>query len=534
MMRLHLGRTLAVALTGLDGHLVEVETLVQPGLPGFVLVGLPDAALGEARDRVRAAFAASGFEFPQVRVTVNLSPASLPKAGSSFDLAIAVSMLAAQGMIAPDRNRDVAYIGELALDGRTRAVRGVLPAVLAAKRGGLERVVVASANAAEAQLVDGVKVVAVDSLAQLAYVLGAPVDPPQDQAQDAAQAGIPQVERPALVRETASAANPFAQAAATPPPDLADVLGQEDARLALELAAAGGHHLMLEGPPGTGKTMLAARLASILPNLDESQAVEVTAIHSVAGIFRAENGLITVPPFQDPHHTATPAAIVGGGSGLPRPGAVSLAHHGVLFLDEAPEFSTRVLQTLREPLERGEVVIHRSAGTARFPARFHLVLACNPCPCGRGWGTGEGCTCTSLAKRRYLDRLSGPLLDRLDMVVGVAPISAAAMVNGGAGESSATVAARVAAARQAQARRYRSQDWSLNAHVPGRYLHNMPGSRLIARQVLSRALEQGLLTARGFDRVLRLAWTVADLAGRDAPEVADAELALALRIRELR
>ena len=512
-----IGRTLAVALTGLEGHMVEVEALIQPGLPNFALVGLPDAALGEARDRVRAAILATGLDFPPQRITVNLSPASLPKSGSGFDLAIAVAVLTAAGLISPDQHPGVVYIGELALDGRARPVRGVLPAVVAAIDAGCPKIVVPQANAAEASLVTGAKVLAVASLEELVYRLGASVAPPAPHRRV----------QPLPVDHS----NASKTATPKPPPDLAEVLGQHEARLALEIAAAGGHHLLMVGPPGTGKTMLAARLPGLLPPLAETEAVEVTAVHSVAGLLKAENGLISTPPFQDPHHTATPASIVGGGTGLPRPGAVSLAHRGVLFLDEAPEFSSRVLQTLRQPLERGEVVIHRAAGIARFPAAFHLVMAANPCPCGHGWGRGEACTCSSLTKRRYFGRLSGPLLDRLDMVVGVEPVGTVALGQGACGEPSHQVAGRVAAARRVQTKRYQAHGWQLNSQAPGSYLRERLKAGSGIELTLRRGLESGALSLRGADRVLRVAWTIADLAGRSGPSDADCDLAMALRLR---
>ncbi|HEY5514904.1 MAG TPA: ATP-binding protein, partial [Pengzhenrongella sp.] len=309
------------------------------------------------------------------------------------------------------------------------------------------------------------------------------------------------------------------------------VLGQHQARAALEVAAAGGHHLLMVGPPGTGKTMLAARLPGLLPDLTESEAVEVTAVHSIAGTFDPGGGLMRRPPFEDPHHTATPAAVVGGGSGIPRPGAASRAHRGVLFMDEAPEFSPRVLETLRQPLEHGELVIHRAGGSARYPARFQLVLAANPCPCGKAIGKGLECTCQPMARRRYWARLSGPLLDRVDLQVEVHQASRAEIDGAGRGECSAAVAGRVAAARRVQADRLAGTPWRTNAEVPGHWIRSVLGADRSLMVDLDRALDRGVLSLRGVDRVLRVAWTLADLAGRTAPGRAEIGQGLLLRTR---
>lgn len=500
-----LGRTRAVALVGLMGHLVDVESHLATSLPAFTLVGLPDASLAESRDRVRAAVTSSGMAWPNRRITVNLSPATLPKTGSSFDLAVAVATLAGAGVVDVDSVARWVHLGELGLDGRLRPVRGVLPSVAAAVAAGCPRVVVPRGNAAEASLVPGVEVLAADSLAQVAAHHGADLE-------------VPDVDP---VRDVVTAVP------AHPDPDLVDVLGQSEARYGLEVAAAGGHHLLMVGPPGAGKTMLAARLPGLLPDLDEPDAVEVTAVHSVAGTFDPGGGLVRRPPFEDPHHTATPASIVGGGSGLPRPGAASRAHRGVLFLDEAPEFTSAVLQTLRQPLEHGELVLHRAAGTARYPARFQLVLAANPCPCGHAVGKGLACTCRPEQRRRYFGKLSGPLLDRVDLQLEV-PAARATDV---AGEDSATVARRVLAARAAQRERWRGTGWRTNAEVPGRRLHGRLGPQRALVTDLDRAVDRGTLSLRGADRVLRVAWTVADLDGRDAPQREDVAQALVLRTR---
>ena len=504
-----LGVTFAVSLLGLSGHLVEVEAHLAASVPGFTLVGLPDAALAESRDRVRAAVTSSALGWPQRRITINLSPASLPKSGSSFDLAIAVAMLAGAGVLPPSGPRDVVHLGELGLDGRLRPVHGVLPAVAAAVAAGHPRVVVPAANAVEAGLVPGALVVGARNLAEVAHWYGADVAVPDSPP----AAGVVGHVVPRRVL------------------DLADVLGQMEARGALEVAAAGGHHLLMVGPPGAGKTMLAARLPGLLPDLTEEEAVEVTAVHSIAGTFDPGGGLLRRPPFEDPHHTATPAAVVGGGSGMPRPGAASRAHRGVLFMDEAPEFSPRVLETLRQPLEHGELVIQRAGGCARYPARFQLVLAANPCPCGRAVGKGLDCSCTAQARRRYFSRLSGPLLDRVDLQVDVLPVSRADLGSTRPGESSADVGRRVAAARSVQAARLSGTPWRTNAEVPGHWIRRALGPDRTLMQDLDRALDRGLLSLRGVDRVLRVAWTIADLAGRTAPGRSEIGQGLLLRTR---
>ncbi|WP_225754073.1 YifB family Mg chelatase-like AAA ATPase [Actinotalea sp. Marseille-Q4924] len=502
-----LGRTTAVALVGLTGHVVEVEAHLAASVPGFTLVGLPDASLAESRDRVRAAVASSGVAWPQRRITVNLSPAALPKAGAAFDLAVAVATLAGAGVCDAGRVAASTHLGELGLDGRLRPVRGVLPAVAASVAAGRPDVVVPFGNLEEARLVPGADVVGAVTLRDVLRRHGADLAPDDD-----------------VVPVPAEHVGPPRAGCA----DLSDVVGQEDARWALEVAAAGGHHLLMVGPPGTGKTMLASRLPGILPDLAESEAVEVTAVHSVSGTFRPTDGLVRRPPFEDPHHTATPAAVVGGGSGLPRPGAASRAHRGVLFLDEAPEFSPRVLQTLRQPLEQGELVIHRAAGSARFPARFQLVLAANPCPCGRATGKGADCSCTSLERRRYFSRLSGPLLDRVDVQVEVLPVTRVHRASAGTGESTAAVADRVRTARERARRRLTATPWRSNAEVPGSWLRRQTGVPVGA---LDQALGRGALSLRGVDRVLRVAWTLADLAGRDAPGHEEVGQALLLRTR---
>ncbi|MDT0304660.1 YifB family Mg chelatase-like AAA ATPase [Streptomonospora wellingtoniae] len=505
-----LARTRSMALIGIDGHIVEIEAHLGDGAAGLTLVGLPDTALREARDRIRAAVVNSGEHWPEGHITVSLSPASLPKRGSGFDLAIAAAVLAAEGAVPPESLRTAVVLAELALDGRTRPVSGVLPAVLAGVRSGHTTFVVARGNAAEAALVPGVSVMAVASLGELlARLRGESVaeDPPGDDP-----GPKPQTDD----TDSSEAARK---------PDLSDVLGQPVARRALEIAAAGGHHLMMVGPPGTGKSLLAERLPTVLPRLASAESIEVTAVHSVAGTLPDRSPLVVDPPFCAPHHTATRAAIVGGGSTRLRPGCVSLAHRGALFLDEAPEFARGVLDSLRQPLETGEVVVARSAATVRFPARFLLVLAANPCPCGKA---GTACTCTSVQRRRYLARLSGPLLDRVDLKVELQPVAHAELLADRAyAESSATVAKRVARARERSAARLAGTPWSTNAEVPGAELRRHFPVPPDALRILAAALERGEISARGLDRALRVAWTVADLGDRE-PAAEDTAYAYAL------
>ncbi|MGW7725132.1 YifB family Mg chelatase-like AAA ATPase [Streptomyces canus] len=522
-------RTCSVALVGVEGVVVEVQADLEPGVAAFTLVGLPDKSLTESRDRVRAAVVNSGGEWPQKKLTVGLSPASVPKAGSGFDLAVACAVLGASERIDPRVLADIVMIGELGLDGRVRPVRGILPAVLAAADAGYEQVVVPECAAAEASLVPGVSVLGVRTLRQLIAVLAD--EPVPDEQPD--EPGRPDPLLAGLrVPGTGAATGMHSSGAAQQDHghDLADVVGQISARTAVEVAAAGGHHLFLEGPPGAGKTMLAERLPAILPRLAREESLEVTAVHSVAGLLPPGKPLIDVAPYCAPHHSATMQALVGGGPGIARPGAVSLSHRGVLFLDETPEFNTQALDALRQPLEAGHVVIARSAGVVRFPARFLMVLAANPCPCGRFSQTDDFCECPPSAIRRYQARLSGPLLDRVDLRVQVDRVTRDQLAGRGArGESTAVVADRVRAARERAALRFAGTPWRTNSDVPGRELRSRWHAMSGAMDEAERNLERGVLTARGLDRVLRVAWTVADLSGHDRPDATDVALALQLR-----
>ncbi|MEW9513131.1 YifB family Mg chelatase-like AAA ATPase [Streptomyces bacillaris] len=522
-------RACSVALVGVEGVVVEVQADLEPGVAAFTLVGLPDKSLIESRDRVRAAVTNSGAEWPQKKLTVGLSPASVPKSGSGFDLAVACAVLGAAERLDPAAIADVVMIGELGLDGRVRPVRGVLPAVLAAAEAGYQQVVVPEQTAGEAALVPGVSVLGVRSLRQLIAVLcdePVPDEPADDRVRpDAMLAGL-------MVPGTGLGAGlaPASVRGEGHTPDLADVAGQPRPRKALEVAAAGGHHLLLSGPPGAGKTMLAERLPAVLPPLTRQESLEVTAVHSVAGILPPGEPLVSRAPYCAPHHSATMQSLVGGGNGMPRPGAVSLAHRGVLFLDEAPEFSGKALDALRQPLESGHVVVARAAGVVRLPARFLMLLAANPCPCGRHTLTGAGCECPPSVVRRYQARLSGPLLDRVDLRVEVEPVDRAALLKqGGRGEPTAVVAARVREARARAAERLAGTPWTTNSEVPGHELRTRLPAAPGALAAAERDLERGLLTARGLDRVLRVAWTVADLRGAPRPEARDVAVALELR-----
>jgi magnesium chelatase family protein len=499
-------KTRGCVLLAVSAHLVEVESHIANGLVGMQVTGLADTSINESRDRVRSAIQNTGLEFPQKRITIGLSPAALPKNGSALDLPIAVSLLAAAHpnlSYFADFLNQTAWFGELALDGRVRPVRGALLATILAAEQGLKRIVVPSAQLEEAKLVQGIEVIGAGSLASALNLLG------WELSDD-----FPVIELDEMVFP--SAPNTL---------DMKDVKGQSAAKFALSVAAAGGHHLAMLGSPGVGKTLLASRLPGILPKLDLDQALETTAIASLS---EPLTRLVEVPPFAAPHHTASYAAMIGGGTSIPQPGLVTRAHNGVLFLDEAPEFSSNVLDGLRQPLEAGEVEVNRRTFSIKLPASFQLVLAANPCPCGYALDPRGTCTCTPAQRRKYLGKISGPLLDRIDIRILVhppAPHELAEEIS----ESSTEIRARVENARNRARRRLSETIWKTNAAVPGPRLRDQFPLKSNAAKYLNHLSQSQRISPRGLDRVSQLAWTIADFADRPDPSEADVSTAVNLR-----
>ncbi|MFC5179108.1 YifB family Mg chelatase-like AAA ATPase [Nocardioides taihuensis] len=512
----------AIALEGATGHLIDVQADVSQGMVGTTLVGRADVALSEGRDRCRMAVVNSRLEWPSTRrVTILLSPADLAKRGTHFDLAVALAVLGACGTVPPAALAGTVFIGELTLEGGLRAVPGVLPMVLGAAAGGIRRVVVPEPQAAEAAMVPGVEVLGLRSLSQaVAELRGEPVP-----------------EAPPVAAASGNRLLAWRGDERLDEVDMADLLGLGDARYAVEVAAAGGHHLLLSGPKGAGKTTLAERIPGLLPDLTPEEALELAALHSLAGVLDPRHQLVR-PPYSAPHHDASKASIIGGGTGRVRPGEVSLAHCGVLLLDEFPLFRTDVIDALRTPLESGDVTVARGDEVAVFPARGMVVMACNPCPCGeyRSDVRVSRCTCKEVTRRDYRARISGPLADRIDITRHLVPLrpdhEPGADPPPGLTpppESTATVRARVEAARQRQEARYAGRSWRLNAHAPAPALRAEWPLSEVCQRLVDDKLYGGRLSRRGATRVHRMAWTVADLRGLDRPDVACVDTALRLR-----
>ena len=503
-------RTFAGAVAGIDAVAVTVEVNIAGGGLGMYLVGLPDNAVKESEQRIRAAFENSGERMSGKKVVVNLAPADLRKEGSGFDLPIAVGILAAMGRIDAEAVDGTMFIGELSLDGSVKPVRGVLPLAVRARAEGLRRLVLPAGNAAEAAVVEGIDAIGVTTLREVVACLNGEAE---------------------IVPAKPAAGESFGAEALRYAEDFADVKGQTHVKRALEIAAAGGHNVIMIGSPGSGKTMLARRLPTILPPLTREEALETTKIHSVAGGTGLAGGLMTRRPFRAPHHLASQVALIGGGQS-PRPGEVSLAHNGVLFLDELPEFGRSVLEVLRQPLEEKRVVVSRAKYSVEYPANFTLVAAMNPCPCGYYNHPTRECTCSPGSVHRYMSRISGPLMDRIDMHVEVTPVSAAELSAAAPGESSAAIRARVVRAREVQAARFRcAQGVHTNAMMNAAMLREYCRPDAASAALLERAMERLNLSARAYDRILKVARTIADLAGRDT--VAAADVAEAINYRSL-
>lgn len=558
-----IGNALSVGLLGLKAFTIQLQAFISSGLPGFSIIGLPDTSLSEARERVKSAYMSLRCDWPDTRLTVNLSPASMPKSGASYDLAIAASILSARGIIPLSELENTIILGELNLDGSVLPIQGMLPIALYAKQKNITKMIIPYGNLEEAKLVNGIEAIGIKHILDLVDELNGKLEdearPIAEKNRERALNAINTYDH-IRVEEREKAgdlSNANSNAIKCPSKNMADnvepvhndkplneigdmseVLGQEHTKWALQVAAAGGHHVMMIGPPGSGKTMLASRMPSIMCPLNEREQLEVASIRSLCGTL-PYYGITDVPPFEAPHHTSSAASLIGGGAGLAKPGIITRAHCGVLFMDEAPEFSPRVLQTLREPLESGHIAVSRSKGTTLYPAKFQLVIAANPCPCGYAYGNGERCTCKEKERIRYFSRLSGPILDRIDIQMDVPPvekiITRKAMLENGASQmsekilTSAMMRENVKNARLVAQDRFKKLGWSCNAQASGTWLRKYTSQKAI--ELINKSLENHKLSLRGADRALRLAWTLADLCGHTCPDLTDMAQAISLRTR---
>ena len=504
-----LATVLSSAVLGIDAYIVKVEVDVADGLPAFNTVGLPDSAIKESRDRVTAAIKNAGFYFPPSRITANLAPAHIRKAGSAFDLPIAIGVMAATNQVDPMNLESTMILGELALDGNIRSIQGGLPIAIAAKHNGIENLVIPAENAKEAAIVEGLKVYPVNSLTEAVTFLNAVED-------------IPPV--PPTLNTTIEKTDTESYL------DLMDVKGQEHAKRAVEVAAAGAHNLIMIGPPGSGKTMIAKRIPSILPELSIEESLETTKIQSIIGILPSDTPLVTIRPFRSPHHTISDAGLIGGGN-VPRPGEVSLSHNGVLFLDELPEFRRNVLEVMRQPLEDGSVTISRAAATLDYPANFMLVAAMNPCPCGFFSDPNRECKCSPKQIQTYVSRISGPLLDRIDIQVEVPAVKYAELSAEVTGEQSTVVRERVEAARRIQHQRFADTTIHANANMESKQIREYCKIEAQAQELLRVAINQLGLSARAYDRILKVSRTIADL--DESPSIEALHVSEAIQYRSL-